>query len=67
MHNQVIHVRVTEEIYLDWGSKLAFLNCFVGGIIDARFNMQFVEYEPVPYEVQKKLTEAYSKRTVDVE
>ena len=33
----------------------------------ARFNMQFVEYAPVPYEVQKKLTEAYSKRTVDVE
>ena len=33
----------------------------------ARFNMQFVEYAPVPYEVQKKLTEAYSKRTVDLE
>ena len=33
----------------------------------ARFNMQFVEYAPVPYEVQKKLTEAYSKRTVDSE
>ena len=33
----------------------------------ARFNMQFVEYAPVPYEVQKKLTEAYNKRTVDVE
>ena len=33
----------------------------------ARFSMQFVEYTPVPYEVQKKLTEAYSKRTVDSE
>jgi len=33
----------------------------------ARFNMQFVEYAPVPYEVQKKLTDAYSKRAVDVE
>lgn len=50
-----LHVRATEEIDLDWDGKLAFLNCVAGGVIDARFNTQFVEYEPVPYEVHKKL------------
>ena len=32
-----------------------------------RFNIQFVDYAPVPYEVQKKLTEACSKRTANSE
>ena len=27
----------TEEIALDWGGKLVFYNCIVGGAIDARF------------------------------
>jgi elongation factor G len=30
-------VRGTEEIALDWGGKLVFNNCIVGGAIDARF------------------------------
>lgn len=32
-----LHIRGTEEIDLDWGGKLVFLNCIVGGTIDARF------------------------------
>lgn len=32
-----LHVRGREEIDLDWGGKLVFLNCIVGGAIDARF------------------------------
>ena len=32
-----------------------------------RFKMQFGEYTPVPYEVQKKLTDAWSKRTANSE
>lgn len=32
-----LHVRGVEEINLDWGGKLVFLNCIVGGAIDARF------------------------------
>lgn len=30
-------VRATEEYELPWGGKLVFLNCIVGGVIDARF------------------------------
>ena len=32
-----LSVRGHEEIDLDWGGKLVFLNCIVGGAIDARF------------------------------
>ena len=32
-----ISVRGKEEIDLDWGGKLVYLNCIVGGSIDARF------------------------------
>lgn len=32
-----LNVRHREEINLDWGGKLVFLNCIVGGAIDARF------------------------------
>lgn len=32
-----ISVRGKEEIKLDWGGKLIFYNCIVGGSIDARF------------------------------
>ena len=32
-----LNVRGKEEIDLDWGGKLVFLNCIVGGAIDARF------------------------------
>ncbi len=32
-----LNVRATETINLDWGGKLVFLNCIVGGAIDARF------------------------------
>ena len=32
-----ITVRVTEEIPLEWGGKLVFVNSIVGGSIDARF------------------------------
>ncbi len=32
-----ITVRGTEEHPLPWGGKLVFLNCIVGGVIDARF------------------------------
>ena len=31
------NVRGKEEIELDWGGKLVFYNCIVGGVIDARF------------------------------
>ena len=34
---QALHVRGREEINLDWGGKLVFLNCIVGGAIDTRF------------------------------
>ncbi|MGQ8338639.1 elongation factor G [Sunxiuqinia sp. A32] len=34
---QKISVRNTEEHQLDWGGKLIFHNCIVGGSIDARF------------------------------
>lgn len=30
-------IRGKEEIDLDWGGKLIFYNCIVGGVIDARF------------------------------
>jgi len=33
----VLNVKGTEEIALDWGGKLVFHNCIVGGAIDARF------------------------------
>ncbi len=33
----VLNVKGTEEIALDWGGKLVFYNCIVGGAIDARF------------------------------
>jgi len=32
-----INVRGKEEIPMDWGGKLIFYNCIVGGVIDARF------------------------------
>ncbi|PID90818.1 MAG: elongation factor G [Bacteroidetes bacterium] len=32
-----LNVRDTQEIDLDWGGKLVFYNCIVGGAIDARF------------------------------
>ena len=32
-----VNVRDTEEIDLEWGGKLVFCNCIVGGAIDARF------------------------------
>lgn len=32
-----LNVRNTEEHELSWGGKLVFLNCIVGGAIDARF------------------------------
>ena len=31
------NVRGTEEVELDWGGKLVFINCIVGGAIDARY------------------------------
>ena len=31
------NVRDKQEIPLDWGGKLVFYNCIVGGVIDARF------------------------------
>jgi elongation factor G len=32
-----LHVRGREEHPLDWGGKLVYLNCIVGGVIDNRF------------------------------
>ncbi|HIE15704.1 MAG TPA: elongation factor G, partial [Bacteroidales bacterium] len=32
-----ISVRDTQVISLDWGGKLVYLNCIVGGVIDAKF------------------------------
>jgi elongation factor G len=32
-----LHVRGREEHPLDWGGKLVYLNCIVGGVIDIRF------------------------------
>lgn len=32
-----LNVRHSEEDILPWGGKLVFLNCIVGGVIDARF------------------------------
>lgn len=32
-----LNVRGKEEVKLDWGGKLVFYNCIVGGAIDARF------------------------------
>lgn len=32
-----LNVRNRDEVQLDWGGKLVFLNCIVGGAIDARF------------------------------
>ncbi|MDI6401566.1 elongation factor G, partial [Balneolaceae bacterium ANBcel3] len=32
-----VTVRDTQEIDLEWGGKLIFQNCIVGGVIDARF------------------------------
>ncbi len=31
------NIRKKEEIDLDWGGKLVFYNCIVGGVIDARY------------------------------
>lgn len=33
----VLNIRDTEELPLEWGGKLVFHNCVVGGAIDARF------------------------------
>jgi elongation factor G len=32
-----LSVRGREEFHLDWGGRLVFLNCIVGGVIDQRF------------------------------
>ncbi len=32
-----VSVRDTQEIPLNWGGKLVYLNCIVGGVIDAKF------------------------------
>jgi len=32
-----LNLRSKEEINLDWGGKLVFCNCIVGGVIDTRF------------------------------
>ncbi len=32
-----VNVRHTDEIELDWGGKLIYQNCIVGGVIDSRF------------------------------
>ncbi len=32
-----VNVRARDEYPLDWGGKLVFYNCIVGGVIDARF------------------------------
>ena len=32
-----MNIRGKEEINLDWGGKLVFYNCIVGGVIDTRF------------------------------
>ncbi len=32
-----VSVRDTQEVDLEWGGKLVFQNCIVGGVIDARF------------------------------
>lgn len=32
-----LNIRGKEEIHLDWGGKLVFYNCIVGGVIDQRF------------------------------
>ena len=32
-----VSIRKKEEIELEWGGKLVFYNCIVGGVIDARF------------------------------
>ena len=34
---QGFNIRGVEEIDLEWGGKLVFYNCIVGGVIDARF------------------------------
>jgi len=31
------HIRGKEEVQLEWGGKLVYYNCIVGGVIDARF------------------------------
>ena len=36
-----ISVRDTQEIELEWGGKIIFINSIVGGSIDARFYLQF--------------------------
>ncbi len=36
-HDISVNVRRKDEIDLDWGGKLVFYNCIVGGAIDARF------------------------------
>ena len=32
-----VSIRGKEEVELEWGGKLVFYNCIVGGVIDARF------------------------------
>lgn len=34
---QVVNIKSTEEVELDWGGKLVFCSAIVGGAIDARF------------------------------
>lgn len=35
--DQVVNIKATEEVELDWGGKLVFCSAIVGGAIDARF------------------------------
>lgn len=35
--DQALSIRDTDEVSLEWGGKLVFHNCIVGGSIDARF------------------------------
>jgi elongation factor G len=59
-HPSELKVRETQLVELDWGGTLAFNNCIVGGVIDARFMpailkgiMEVVEEGP--------LTSSYSR------
>ena len=51
-----LKIRDTKEIDLDWGGKLIFRNCIVGGVIDNRFMpailkgiMEKMEYGPLSH------------------
>ncbi len=40
---QGFSVRATEEYVLEWGGKLVFCNCIVGGVIDSRYMSAIVK------------------------